>query len=184
MYQDIHDEFEKKRKVGAVDITEDIEFEMELIKTIDINIDYILNLVKKYHESNMQDKELLLKINSAVLASPELRNKKDLINQFIDSLNQDSDIYKDFETFMNSKKCEELDKIIAEENLKSDETYDFIRKSFDRGNIEENGTDIVNILPQMSRFSVDNDRAKKKNSVITKLSEFFDKFFSISNDKF
>lgn len=184
MYQDIHDEFEKRRKVEAVDITEDIEFEMELIKTIDINIDYILNLVKKYHESNMQDKDLLVKINKAILASPELRNKKDLIDQFINSLNQGSDVYKDFESFINSKKHEELDKIIDEENLKREETYELIRKSFDRGNIEENGTDIVNILPQMSRFSADNDRAKKKNSVIAKLLEFFNKFFSISNDKF
>ena len=180
MYQDIHDEFEKRRKVEAVDITEDIEFEMELIKTIDINIDYILNLVKKYHESNMEDKELLLKINKAILASPELRNKKDLIDQFIDSLNQDSDVYKDFETFMNSKKKEELDKIIEDEGLKDEETYEFIRKSFDRGSIEENGTDVVNILPQMSRFSVDNDRAKKKQRVLDKLIEFFDKFFSIT----
>ena len=81
---------------------------------------------------------------------------------------------------MNSKKKEELDKIIEEENLKSDETYEFIRKSFDRGNIEENGTEVVNILPQMSRFSVDNDRAKKKQRVLDKLIEFFDKFFSIT----
>ena len=180
MYQDIHDEFEKRRKVEAVDVTEDLEFEMELIKTIDINIDYILNLVKKYHESNMEDKELLLKINKAILASPELRNKKDLIDQFIDSLNQDSDVYKDFETFMNSKKKEELDRIIEEEGLKGEETYEFIRKSFDRGSIEENGTEVVNILPQMSRFSVDNDRAKKKQRVLDKLIEFFDKFFSIT----
>lgn len=180
MYQDIYDEFTKRAKVEAVDITEDLEFEMELIKTIDINIDYILNLVKKYHESNMQDKELLLKIQKAVNASPELRNRKDLIEQFIDSLNQDSDVYKDFEIFMNIKKKEELDKIIEEENLKSEETYNFIRKAFDRGNVEENGTDVVNILPQMSRFTADNDRAKKKQRVLDKLLDFFDKFFSIT----
>ena len=181
MYQDIHDEFTQRAKVEAVDITEDLEFEMELIKTLDINIDYILNLVKQYHESNMQDKELLLKIQKAITASPELRNKKDLIEQFIESLNQDSDVYKDFETFMNTKKKEELDKIIEEENLKSEETYAFIKKSFDRGNIEENGTDVVNILPQMSRFTVDNDRAKKKQRVLDKLVEFFEKFFSITS---
>ena len=180
MYQDIHDEFINISKVNAVDITEDLEFEMELIKTIDINIDYILNLVKKYHESNMQDKELLIKIQKTVSSSPELRNKKDLIEQFIESLNPDSDVYRDFETFMNAKKKEELDKIIEEENLKSDETYEFIRKSFDRGNIEENGTDIVNVLPQMSRFSADNDRTIKKQRVLDKLVEFFDKFFSIT----
>ena len=183
MYQDIHDEFTKRAKVEAVDITEDLEFEMELIKTIDINIDYILNLVKKYHESNMQDKDLLIKIQKAITASPELRNKKDLIEQFIDSLNQDSDVYKDFETFMNTKKKEELDRIIEEENLKSDETYAFIQKAFDRGNVEENGTDVVNILPQMSRFSADNDRSIKKQRVLDKLVEFFDKFFSITGNK-
>lgn len=181
MYQNIHDEFVKISKVNAVDITEDLEFEMELIKTIDINIDYILNLVKKYHESNMQDKELLVKIQKAITASPELRNKKDLIEQFIDSLNQDSDVYKDFETFMNTKKKEELDKIIEEENLKSEETYAFIKKAFDRGNVEENGTDVVNILPQMSRFTADNDRSKKKQRVLGRLIEFFDKFFSITS---
>ena len=180
MYQDIHDSFIQQSKVAAVDITEDLEFEMELIKTIDINIDYILNLVKKYHDSNMEDKELLVKIQKAINASPELRNKKDLIEQFIESLNQDSDVYKDFEIFMNTKKKEELDKIIEEENLNSDETYAFIRKSFDRGNIEENGTDIVNILPQMSRFTPDNDRSKKKQNVLDKLVNFFDKFFSIT----
>lgn len=183
MYQDIHDEFEKMRKVDAVDITDDIEFEMELIKTIDINIDYILNLVKKYHDSNMEDKELLIKINKAILASPELRNKKDLIDQFINSLVQQSDVYKDFETFMNTKKKEELDTIIKEENLNSEETYEFIRKSFNKGNIEENGTDIVDILPMMSRFSKDNDRFKKKQKVIDKLLEFFDKFFNITGNK-
>ena len=180
MYQDIHDEFVKKAKVESVDITEDLEFEMELIKTIDINIDYILNLVKQYHESNMQDKELLVKIQKAITASPELRNKKDLIEQFIDSLNQDSDVYKDFETFMNTKKKEELDKIIEEENLKEEETYVFVQKAFDRGNVEENGTDVVNILPQMSRFTADNDRSIKKQRVLDRLTEFFDKFFSIT----
>lgn len=183
MYQDIHDEFTKRAKVEAVDITEDLEFEMELIKTIDINIDYILNLVKKYHESNMQDKELLLKIQKAITASPELRNKKDLIEQFIYSLNQESDVFKDFETFMNIKKKEELDRIIEEENLKTEETYAFVKKAFDRGNVEENGTDVVNILPQMSRFTADNDRSKKKQRVLDKLIEFFDKFFSITNNK-
>ena len=56
---------------------------MELIKQIEVNVDYILNLIKKYHESNMQDKEIKVNIDKAILASPDLRNKKDLIEQFI-----------------------------------------------------------------------------------------------------
>lgn len=184
MYQDIHDEFERIRKVEKENIAEDLVFEMELIKTININIDYILELVKKYHDSNMQDKEILITINKAIQASPDLRNKKDLIQEFIDSLNQDSDVYSDFETFMNSKKKEELDKIIQEENLNLNETYTFVKKSFEQGRVEMNGTEISTILPQMSRFTKDNDRAIKKQKVLERIVEFFDKFFNISNNKF
>lgn len=184
MYQDIHDEFERIRKVEKENIAEDLVFEMELIKTININIDYILELVKKYHDSNMQDKEILVTINKAIQASPDLRNKKDLIQEFIDSLNQDSDVYSDFETFMNSKKKEELDRIIQEENLNLNETYTFVKKSFEQGRVEMNGTEVSAILPQMSRFTKDNDRAVKKQKVLERIVEFFDKFFNISNNKF
>lgn len=150
--------------------------------SIEVNIDYILGLVKKYHDSNMQDKEVLVTINKAIMASPDLRNKKDLILAFINSLDANSDVYSDFESFMNSKKTEELDKIIEEENLNKDQTYNFVRKSFEQGKIDTNGTEISDILPPMSMFSKDNNR--QKNKLIDKILEFFDKFFSLSNDKF
>lgn len=183
-YQDIHDEFERIRKVEKKDITEDLVFEMELIKTIDINIDYILNLVEKYNNSNKQDKEILVSIDKAILATSGLRNKKDLIEQFIKSLNQDSDVYKDFEIFIDNKKKEELDKIIIEEKLNRDETYNFIKKSFKQGKIEVYGTEISKILPQMSRFSKDGSRSIKKQRVLEKLLQFFDRFFNISSSNF
>ena len=155
-----------------------------LVKSIEVNIDYILGLVKKYHDSNMQDKEVLVTINKAIMASPDLRNKKDLILAFINSLDANSDVYSDFESFMNSKKKEELDKIIEEENLNKEQTYNFVRKSFEQGKVDTNGTEISDILPPMSMFSKDNNRQKKKNKVIDKILEFFDKFFSLSDDKF
>lgn len=182
LYQDIYDDFRRKAKVDAVDITEDIVFEMELIKQIEVNIDYILALVKKYHDSNMQDKEVLVTINKAIMSSPDLRNKKDLILSFIDSLNTDSDVYADFENFMSSKKKEELDKIIAEENLNVEETYRFIRRSFEKGSVETGGTEISLMLPPMDMFSKDKSRGKKKNVVIDKILDFFDKFFSITSN--
>lgn len=157
---------------------------MELIKSIEVNIDYILGLVKKYHDSNMEDKEILVTIQKTIMASPDLRNKKDLIMAFIESLDQDSNVYADFESFMNSKKKEELDRIIAEENLNKEETYNFIQRSFEQGRVETNGTEVSTILPPMSMFTPNNDRQEKKNKVIDKLLEFFDKFFSISNNKF
>ena len=182
IYLDLYNSFRNKAKHDKKDITDDIVFEMELIKSIEVNIDYILALVKKYHDSNMEDKEVLVTINKAIMASPDLRNKKDLILAFIDSLNASSDVYSDFEDFMNSKKKEELDKIIAEENLDSEKTYKFIKKSFEQGKVETNGTEISDMLPPMSMFSKDNNRQIKKNKVIDRLLEFFDKFFNITNN--
>ena len=182
LYIEIYNDFRNKAKREKADVSEDVVFEMELIKSIDVNIDYILGLVKKYHDTNMEDKEILVTIQKTIMASPDLRNKKDLIMSFIESLNQNSDVYKDFETFMNSKKKEELDKIINEENLNREETYRFIKKSFEQGKVETNGTEVSEILPPMNMFTPTNDRQEKKNKVIDKLLEFFDKFFSITNN--
>ena len=182
VYITLYNDFRNKAKHDKKDITDDVVFEMELIKSIEVNIDYILNLVKKYHDSNMQDKEVLVTINKTIMASPDLRNKKDLILALIDSLEVNSDVYSDFQDFMNSKKKEELDKIIEEENLNKERTYKFVRKSFEQGKVDTNGTEISDILPPMSMFSKDNSRQKKKNKVIDKILEFFDKFFSITNN--
>lgn len=183
VYIDLYNEFRNKAKREKTDVSEDVVFEMELIKSIEVNIDYILGLVKKYHDTNMEDREILVTIQKTIMASPDLRNKKDLIMAFIDSLNQDSDVYSDFESFMNSKKKEELDKIIDEENLNKEETYNFIQRSFEQGRVETNGMEVSNILPPMNMFTPTNDRQEKKNKVLDKLIEFFDKFFSISSNK-
>ena len=182
LYIEIYNDFRNKAKREKADVSEDVVFEMELIKSIDVNIDYILGLVKKYHDTNMEDKEILVTIQKTIMASPDLRNKKDLIMSFIESLNQNSDVYSDFETFMNSKKKEELDKIINEEKLNREETYKFIKKSFEQGKVETNGTEVSEILPPMNMFTPTNDRQEKKNKVIDKLLDFFDRFFSITND--
>ena len=180
IYIELYNEFRNKAKQEKTDVTEDVVFEMELIKSIEVNIDYILGLVKKYHDNNMKDKEILVTIQKTIMASPDLRNKKDLIMAFIESLDQDSNVYADFESFMNSKKKEELDKIITEENLNKEETYNFIQRSFEQGRVETNGTEVSIILPPMNMFTPNNDRQEKKNKVIDKLLEFFDKFFNIT----
>jgi len=181
MYIELYRDYRGKQKAEKVDITDDIVFEMELVKQIEVNIDYILSLIQKYHETNMKDKEILITVNKAIMASPDLRNKKDLIDEFISSLTEKSNVYRDFESFMNSKKKQELDRIIAEENLNSEETYNFIRRSFDNGEVETVGTEVSKILPPMSRFSKSNERMNKKQKVIDKLIEFFKKYFNITN---
>ncbi len=182
MYIDTYNEFRGTVKGDKVDIIDDIVFEMELIKQIEVNVDYILALIQKYSDGNKEEKEILVTINKAIMSSPELRNKKDLIEEFIASVNNQSDVYADFVTFMNSKKKVELDRIIQDENLDKELTYNFIKKSFETGKVETTGTDISEMLPPISIFS--KNRLNIKNKVLDKLLEFFDKFFSISNDEF
>lgn len=176
--------YEERRKINDGDkenINDDLVFEMELIKQVEINIDYILELIRKYHASNQEDKELLVDINKAIDSSVELRNKKELIEQFISTINAESSIDDDWQSFVNSKKTEELDRIIAEENLDKDETYRFIENAFRDGAVQTGGTAISKIMPPVTRFSPDQTRGKKRETVLDKLAAFFNKFFDISN---
>ena len=180
LYIDLYNEFRKDKNVEKENINDDLIFEMELIKQIEINIDYILKLIKKYHKDHTKDKEILLDINKAIDSSVELRNKKDLILQFIESLNVQSVVDKDWQKFVEKKKIEELDKIIKEENLNYDETYKFIKNSFRNGNITTTGTALNKVLPPISRFSKTGERTKKRETIIEKFTKFFERFFSIS----
>lgn len=103
LYIDLYNEFRKSKDTEKENINDDIVFEMELIKQIEINIDYILKLIKKYHEEHTKDKEILLDINKAIDSSVELRNKKDLIHQFIESLNIKSVVDEDWKKFVEKK---------------------------------------------------------------------------------
>lgn len=180
MYINFYDEFRNIADSDKENINNDIVFEMELIKQVEINIDYILELIRKYHAGNQEDKELLVDINKAIDSSVELRNKKDLIEQFINSLDVGSVVDDNWQTFVDTKKIEELNMIIADENLDRDETYSFIENAFRDGVVQTSGTAITKILPPVSRFSVDQSRGKKRETVLDKLTAFFNKFFDIS----
>lgn len=178
-YQDLRDEW-KNRKPGGEkeDITDDIVFEIELIKQVEINIDYILLLVQKYHDSHCDDKEVLITIRKAVDASPELRSKKALIETFIAGINDVSDVMLEWRTFVAEEKERQLVAIIQEENLKDDETRRFMESAFCDGSVKTTGTDIDRLMPPISRFGGGN-RAEKKQTIIEKLKGFFDRFFGI-----
>lgn len=180
-YIDLYNEFRKTDEGEKENINDDLVFEMELIKQIEINIDYILGLVKKYHEDHIENRELLVDINKAIDSSVELRNKKDLIEQFIESLDVSSVIDDDWIKFVETKKIEELENIIKEENLNHDETYKFIKNAFRNGSVATTGTDLAKVLPPVSRFSPGGERSKKRENVIKKLNRFFERFFNISH---
>ena len=180
-YQDLRDEWNRKREAGeSTDITDDIVFEIELIKQIEINIDYILMLVKKYHDSHCEDKEVLITIKKAVDASPELRSKKQLIEAFIADINDVEDVVSEWNDYVAEQREKDLERIIKEERLKPEETRKFLDATFRDGEVKTVGTDIDKIMPAMSRFGGGN-REKKKLGIIERIKAFFEKYFGIGH---
>lgn len=178
-YQDLRDEWKKKREnEEKEDITDDVVFELELVKQIEINIDYILILVTKYHDSHCSDKETLITIQKSIDASPELRSKKALIENFIDGINDVDDVMAEWHSYIAAEKEKQLNEIIAEEKLKADETKKFVDNAIADGEMRTTGTDIDKLMPPISRFGNTN-REKKKQTIIEKLKAFFERFFGV-----
>ena len=180
IYVDLYAEM--KPKPGDTEsIKDDLVFEMELVKQVEVNIDYILMLVAKYHKTNCTDKEILGSIDKAIKSSLALRSKKDLIDKFISKINASTDVFKDWSKFVKEQKEIDLKNLISEENLNEEETRRFLDNSFRDGQVKTTGTDIEKILPPMRRFGGGN-RTEKKQSIITKINKFFEKYLGISNN--
>jgi len=177
IYLNLYQKYRRYRDADKEDINDDIVFEIELVKQIEVNIDYILMMVEKYRKSNCKDKSILVDIDKVIGSSMQLRNKRELIEEFIKRVNVDTDVEEDWISFVNAQKEKELDSIIQEEGLKPEETRAFINNSFRDGVLKTTGMDIDNILPPMSRFG--GKRAKKKQTVIEKLTEFFERYFDL-----
>jgi type I restriction enzyme R subunit len=177
IYIDLYQEFTRGKAADKENINDDIVFEIELIKQIEVNIDYILMLVAKYHASNCTDKSILTAIDKAISSSIELRSKKELIEGFIEQVNTSTQVDDDWHTFVAEQKEKDLSAIIEGEKLKPDETRKFMAGSFRDGTLKTTGTDIDKILPPVSRFS--GGRAAKKQSVIERLLVFFEKYLGL-----
>lgn len=178
MYVDLYQKYKQKDDGEKESIKDDIVFEMELVKQVEVNIDYILMLVAKYHQSNCEDKEILGTIDKAIKSSLALRSKKELIDGFISKINADTNVMDDWGKFVKEQKEIDLKKIINDENLNEEETRKFIDNAFRDGQVKTNGTDIEKILPPMRRFGGGN-RAEKKENIIVKVKKFFEKYFGL-----
>lgn len=177
-YLDLRDKWRRCKTGEKENINDDLIFETELIRQVEINIDYILLLVQKYHDSNCTDKEILVNISKAIGSSLQLRSKKELIENFISSVNADTDVDQGWREYVQRRKAEELQEIIESEHLKPEETEKFIESSFRDGQVRTTGTDIDKILPPMSRFGGGN-RKEKKKTVIEKIRTFFERYFGL-----
>lgn len=178
MYVDLYQKYKQKDDGEKESIKDDIVFEMELVKQVEVNIDYILMLVAKYHQSNCEDKEILGTIDKAIKSSLALRSKKELIDGFISKINADTNVMDDWGKFVKEQKEIDLKKIINDENLNEEETRKFLDIAFRDGQVKTNGTDIEKILPPMRRFGGGN-RAEKKENIIVKVKKFFEKYFGL-----
>lgn len=182
IYNTLHDEF-RPRGSEKVNINDDLVFEMELMKSIEINIDYILFLIGQMKGDPAQDREITLQVMRSVEASPDLRNKKELIEQFVAQHTPDADVSEEWQAYVRRMRCEQLEALIAEEQLKRPETLRFVSQAFCDGEVRETGTDIANILPPMGLFGMAGARREeKKKTVVCKLKEFFARFFDICSD--
>ncbi len=182
-YHDIYQEI-KPKEADKDSILDDVVFEMELVKQVEVNIDYILMLVAKYHDENCKDKEILVAIDKAIRSSLQLRSKKELIEDFIETINASSDVNGDWQKFVQEQKEVDIQELIQEEKLKPEETKKLMENAFRDGVLKTTGTDVDKILPPVSRFGGGGSRDKKKQTVINKLMSFYEKYFGLTISDF
>ncbi|MCD8212188.1 MAG: type I restriction endonuclease subunit R, partial [Oscillospiraceae bacterium] len=164
-------------------INDDLVFEMELVKQIEANVDYILNLVAIYHQKHCKDKDLLVKIEKTIDASPDLRDKKELIMQFMKSLTPGGDTYERWKAYVNEQKRAEFEKIIEEENLKRGPALEFIKRAFERGFVPEVGTDLTKILPpSVNPLKKSSNTKSQLQKILERIKAFFTKFSDVADD--
>ena len=162
-------------------IDDEVIYELELVKQVSIGIDYILALVAQYHESNCQDASIRVKIQKALDASPDLKDKKELVERFIEKQTPDStNVLDKWEEYIIEQRKQELEQIIADEKLNSDEAINFMHQSFEDGYVTTTGLAVTKLLPPMPIFGAGaGKRAEKKKTVIEKLEAFFKKYFNL-----
>ena len=177
-YIDLYQKYKSKSNEKKENINDDVVFEIELVKQVEINIDYILMLVKKYQQEGNQNKEIVITIEKAVNSSMNLRSKMELIRNFLLRINAQTEVDKDWKKFVDEQRENELAVIINEEKLKTEETHKFIDNSFRDGVLKTTGTDIDVIMPAVSRFGGGN-RAEKKKRVIDRLMAYYEKYVEL-----
>ena len=177
-YIEIWRDRSNKDSADKESINDDLVFEIELIKQIEINVDYILMLVKKLN-SGSDDKEIKASISRALDSSISLHSKKDLIERFVASVNTSADVDLAWRQFVEAQREIELENIILEHNLQPEATREFMEQAFRDGAVSVVGTAIAKTLPRISMFAPSGEYATRKRNVIEVFAAFFDRFFGL-----
>jgi len=158
---------------------DDVVFEVDLLKSQEINLDYILELIFE-HNKKIKDKDTLItEIRRVIRASVGNRAKESLVVDFIndtelDKLQDKANVIDSFFAYAQSKQKTEASELIAEENLNEEEAKRYITTSLKREYASENGTELNALLPKMSPLNP--QYLTKKQSVFQKLVSFVEKF--------
>ena len=182
VYLDLYADFRKDRDADKEVINDDVVFEIELIKQVEINVDYILMLVEKYRaeRGDGEDTEIRAEISRAVDASPTLRNKKDLIEDFVDSISADGDVDAEWQAFVAARREAELNAIITEENLRPDRDPSFHGLGVSRRRASQRPAPPSPRSCHPPRASPPTAAtARRSNECSPKLGAFFERFFGL-----
>ena len=188
-YNDIKSWYENERRnrednESKVD-WDSIVFEVELLKSQEINLDYILELIFETNKKVSDKDELVSEITRTIRASLGNRAKEDLIVAFIhdsdlDSFADKSDIIEQFFIFAQGEQKREADELIQIEGLNEQSAKRYIQASLKREYASENGNDLNEALPKMSPLNP--QYRTKKQTVFQKISRFVEKFKGIGGD--
>ncbi len=168
----------KKPEKSRID-WDDVIFEIDLLKSQEINLDYILELIFENNKKKMDKSSLIDEIRRVIRSSVGNRAKESLIVDFINDVNLDAisdrtEIIKAFFEYAQIKQKKEASDLIASENLNEREAKHYIEVSLKREYASENGTDFNNILPKMSPLNP--LYLTKKHKVFEKIAAFVEKF--------
>ena len=160
----------------------DVEFHIDLLKTEEINLDYILALIlEKAKEQGTNNETLKEEIRRLIRSSLGTRAKEELIIEFINrtdltKFDKNEDILEAFYEYAKIEKEHKINELISKENLK-EQSKKFIEKSISRGYVTQGGTELDDVLPPVGRRG--GAREAKKQSVLTKLKDIVKVFVGI-----
>ncbi|EAJ7098023.1 type I restriction endonuclease subunit R [Campylobacter upsaliensis] len=164
----------RKDKDDKESSLDEVEFEVELLAQVEVSIEYILELIAKYHKDQATNYEPILKLLDSSLS---LRSKKELFLRFIDSIHTQSNVEKDFRAYIKTHKNNALQDIINALNLDPKKTKEFMQGSFERGELRDYGRAFGEILPPSPLFGKGAEQTHKiREKALEKLQAFFELF--------
>lgn len=188
-YNDIRDwlrreKFGKESEASKID-WDDVVFEVDLLKSQEINLDYILELIFEQNKKTKDKFTLIEEIRRVIRASVGNRAKESLVVDFInetelDSLKDKANVIDSFFAYAQEKQKSEATELIVEENLNEAEAKRYITISLKREFASENGTELNAILPKMSPLNP--QYLTKKQSVFRKIASFVEKFKGVGGE--